>query len=157
MTGAVMGKVNDIANCVIGEGSIFEGKFYVQGSIRIDGKFFGEIKTNDQVFIGTSGKVRTDITARKVTVAGVLIGNIHALEEVDLLQSGKILGNIKTPKLNVEEGVISHGEIVITDNKHESVKKIIEESFGKNVEEEFGTFNKKTTSPVQPENIQAKK
>lgn len=152
-----MGKVTDIANCVIGEGSIFEGKFYVQGSIRIDGKFLGEIKTNDQLFIGASGKVKTDITARKVTVAGVLIGNIHALEEVNLLQSGKVLGNIKTPKLNVEEGVISCGEIVITDNKHESIKKIIEESFGRNVEEEFSMFNKKPAAAVQPENIQSKK
>lgn len=152
-----MSKVTDTANCVIGEGSIFEGKFYVQGSIRIDGKFLGEIKTNDQLFIGPSGKVKTDITARKVTVAGVLIGNIHALEEVNLLQSGKILGNIKTPKLNVEEGVISHGEILITDNKHESIKKIIEESFGKNVEEEFNTFNKKPSSSVEANTIQSKK
>jgi cytoskeletal protein CcmA (bactofilin family) len=152
-----MGKMSDSANCVIGEGSVFEGKFYVEGSIRIDGKFFGEIKTNDQLFIGPSGKVKTDITARKVTVAGVLIGNIHALEEVNLLQSGKVLGNIKTPKINVEEGVISQGEIVITDNKHESIKKIIEDSFGKNIEDEFSSFDKKPADSVQQENIQSKK
>ena len=67
------------------------------------------------------------------------------------------MGNIKTPKLNVEEGVISQGEIVITDNKHESVKSIIEESFGKNVEDEFSNFGKKPTTSVQSENIQSKK
>ncbi len=146
-----MSKVNDISNCIIGDGSVFEGKFFVNGSIRIDGKFSGEIKTNDQLIIGPSGKVKTDITARSVTVAGVLIGNINALEEVNLVQSGKILGNIKTPRLNVEEGVISHGEILITDSKTESVKKIIEESFGKNVEEEFNSFGRKPAAAVPHE------
>jgi cytoskeletal protein CcmA (bactofilin family) len=152
-----MSKVNDVSNCIIGEGSVFEGKFFVSGSIRIDGKFAGEIKTNDQLIIGPTGKVKTDITARSVTVAGVLIGNINALEEVNLVQSGKILGNIKTPRLNVEEGVISQGEILLTDSKTESIKKIIEESFGKNVEEEFNSFGRKPAAPVSHENPTTKK
>jgi cytoskeletal protein CcmA (bactofilin family) len=152
-----MSKVNDVSNCIIGEGSVFEGKFFVSGSIRIDGKFSGEIKTNDQLIIGPTGKVKTDITARSVTVAGVLIGNINALEEVNLVQSGKILGNIKTPRLNVEEGVISQGEILLTDSKTESIKKIIEESFGKNVEEEFNSFGRKPAAQVSHENPTTKK
>ncbi len=152
-----MSKVNDMSDCIIGEGSVFEGKFYVNGSIRIDGKFSGEIKTNDQLIIGPSGQVKTDITARSVTIAGVLIGNIHALEEVNLVQSGKVLGNIKTPKLNVEEGVISHGEISITSSKTESIKKLIEESFGKNVEEEFNSFGKKSAGTSQREENSQKK
>jgi cytoskeletal protein CcmA (bactofilin family) len=152
-----MSKVNDVSNCIIGEGSVFEGKFFVSGSIRIDGKFSGEIKTNDQLIIGPAGKVKTDITARSVTVAGVLIGNINALEEVNLVQSGKILGNIKTPRLNVEEGVISQGEILLTDSKTESIKKIIEESFGKNVEEEFNSFGRKPAAQVSHENPTTKK
>jgi cytoskeletal protein CcmA (bactofilin family) len=152
-----MSKINDTSNCIIGEGSVFEGKFYVDGAIRIDGKFVGEIKTNDQLIIGPSGKVKTDIIAKKVTVAGILMGNINALEEVNLLQSGMILGNIKTPKLNVEEGVISQGEIIITASKPENIKKLIEESFGKNIEEEFNSFSKKTVSTQLKENTQPKK
>ena len=89
---------NDIPNnSVIGENSVFEGRFYVSGSILIEGKFDGEIKTEDHLTVGPTGKVKTDIYARKVTVAGTLIGNITASEEVDLLQNGKVLGNINTP------------------------------------------------------------
>ena len=40
------------ANCVIGEGSVFEGRFYVNGSILIEGKFQGDIKTDDQLTVG---------------------------------------------------------------------------------------------------------
>nr|MBP9043938.1 polymer-forming cytoskeletal protein [Spirochaetota bacterium] len=39
-------------NSTIGEGSFFEGKFYISGSLRIDGKFEGEIKTDDELVIG---------------------------------------------------------------------------------------------------------
>ena len=126
---------NDIPNnSVIGENSVFEGRFYVSGSILIEGKFDGEIKTEDQLTVGPTGKVKTDIYARKVTVAGTLIGNITASEEVDLLENGKILGNINTPKLNVESGVLIQGMVTITGGQSENVTQVIRQSFGEEVE-----------------------
>ena len=60
---------------MIGENSVFEGRFLVSGSILIEGKFEGEIKTDEQLTIGPTGRVKTDIIARRVTVGGTLIGN----------------------------------------------------------------------------------
>ena len=132
-----MAKTLENAHCVIGEGSVFEGKFYVSGSILIEGKFQGDIKTDDQVIVGPSGKVKTDIIAKKVTIAGTIIGNITATEEVNLLQSGKVLGNIATPKLIVEPGVITEGKVKITSGNDTNVKNVIEESFGPSTEDMF--------------------
>ncbi|MCK5006660.1 MAG: polymer-forming cytoskeletal protein [Spirochaetia bacterium] len=126
---------NDIPNnSVIGENSVFEGRFYVSGSILIEGKFDGEIKTEDHLTVGPTGKVKTDIYARKVTVAGTLIGNITASDEVDLLENGKVLGNINTPKLNVESGVLIQGMVTITGGQSENVTQVIRQSFGEEVE-----------------------
>ena len=116
-------------NSVIGEGSIFKGKFYINGSLQIDGRFEGEIKTKDQVIIGELGKVKTDITAKKVIVGGTLIGNIEAEEEVFLLATGRVLGNIRTPKVNIEEGVVVKGEISISAGQKKGISNIIAESF----------------------------
>ena len=69
---------NDSMNSVIGPGSIFEGKFYISGSLKIDGKFEGEIKTEDALVVGETGKIKTKITAKNVVVAGTMIGNIQA-------------------------------------------------------------------------------
>ena len=132
-----MAKTIENARCVIGEGSVFDGRFYVSGSILIEGKFQGDIKTDDQVIIGTSGKVKTDITAKKVTIAGTIIGNITATEEVNLLQSGKVLGNITTPKLVVEPGVITDGKVTITSGNDQTVKNVIEDAFGPSTEDMF--------------------
>lgn len=120
---------NDSMNSTIGEGSIFEGKFYISGSLRIDGKFEGEIKTDEELVVGETGKVKTNIDAKSVVVAGSVIGNIRAEEEVKLLETGRILGDITTPTLTIQRGVIAQGHITITGGQKKDVKKLIEESY----------------------------
>ena len=80
--------------------------------------------------MGETGKVKTDITARRVTVGGTVIGNIVAEEEISLLSTGRILGNIRAPKVNIEDGVVVEGEISISGGQKKGIKNIIEESFG---------------------------
>ena len=120
---------SDHINSIIGDGSIFEGNFYIQGSLEINGKFEGEIKTEGQIVIGETGKVRTNVIARKVVVGGTLIGNIRAHDEVVLLETGRVLGDIYTPILNLQKGVVIQGKIAITGGQKKETKKIIEESF----------------------------
>jgi cytoskeletal protein CcmA (bactofilin family) len=116
-------------NSTIGEGSIFEGRFFINGSLQIDGRFVGEIKTKEQVIIGELGKVKTDITAKRVVIGGTLIGNIEAEEEVMLLSTGRVLGNIRTPRVRIEEGVVVQGQISINAGQKKGISSIIEESF----------------------------
>jgi len=147
-----MGKTPETSNCMIGEGSVFNGKFYVNGSILIEGKFQGDIKTDDELIVGPTGKVKTDIRARRVTIAGTLIGNITATEEVNLVQTGKVLGDIATPKLNVEQGVITEGKVTITSgNGIPSVTKIITDSFGDETELIFSNLDRETGAGKEKE------
>lgn len=125
-----MANRSDSLNSVIGPGSIFEGKFYISGSLRIDGKFEGEIKTEDELVVGETGKVRTNIKARTVAIAGTMIGNIVADEEVRLDKGGKLLGDVEVPVLHLNPGVIAQGTINITGGQKKDVRKLIEESFG---------------------------
>jgi len=148
---------NETSNCVIGEGSIFDGRFYVNGSILIEGKFQGDIKTDDQLVVGPTGKVKTDIVARRVTIAGTLIGNIIASEEVNLLHTGKVLGNISTPRLTVEPGVITEGKVTITSGQAEDTKKLIEDSFGTETEEAFTSIVKEKRKEKNREKEEAGK
>ncbi|HON15525.1 MAG TPA: polymer-forming cytoskeletal protein [Spirochaetota bacterium] len=117
-------------NSTIGEGSFFEGKFYISGSLRIDGKFEGEIKTDDELVIGEKGRVKTDIYARSVVVAGTVIGNINAEQEVRLLETAKVLGDITAPAISIQRGVVAQGQIIITGaGPKRDPKKFIEEFY----------------------------
>lgn len=125
-----MAPKTEIKNSTIGEGSSFEGKFVVSGSLKIDGKFEGEIKTEDQLVVGENGKVRTDIFAKSVVVAGTVIGNITAENEVTLLETAKVLGDITTPTITIQNGVVTVGKVIITGTSNtKDPKKYIEDSY----------------------------
>ena len=79
--------------------------------------------------------------AKRVVVAGTLIGNITASEEVNLLESGKVLGNITTPKLNVEPGVLTEGKVTITSTVSDDVDSVIRGSFGEDATDIFTKVN----------------
>jgi cytoskeletal protein CcmA (bactofilin family) len=119
----------DSLNSTIGEGSSFEGKFYISGSLRIDGKFEGEIRTDEELVVGETGKVKTNIEARSVVVAGTVIGNIIAREEVKLLETAKVLGDVIAPAIQIQRGVIMQGSIKITGSGRKEPKAAVEESF----------------------------
>jgi cytoskeletal protein CcmA (bactofilin family) len=148
--GEGMAKINDSAECLIGEGSVFEGRFLVKGSIRIEGKFQGDIRTEDQLIIAPGGKVKTDIIARRVVVGGTLIGNIKATEEVNLLETGKVYGNITTPKLSVEPGVLTEGKITINSGGEESVERAVNESFGEDPDTIFSSMSPPEKKKPEP-------
>ena len=120
----------DQNNSIIGEGSIFEGKFYIAGSLRIDGKFEGDIRTEDVLIVGQTGKVKTNISAKEVVMAGTMIGDIDAKAEVKITETGRMLGDIIAPVLNLAKGVVLKGRVNITGGHKKDPNKIVEEAYG---------------------------
>jgi len=129
----------DIANNVIGENSYFTGTFLINGSLRIDGRFEGKYLQAEQLYIGSTGKIRTNINAVSVIVEGLVIGNINASSRVLLMPTAKILGDIKTPELIIQNGVILEGRCTIANDLRSSAKDLIGVEYEKNkiIPEEF--------------------
>ena len=124
-----MVKRNDHKDSHIGPGTIFQGHFHVAGSLKIDGKFEGDIKTDNSLIVGENGRLKTDVRARQVVVNGTMIGNIDALEEVRLGGKGRLLGDVKTPRIHLEPGVVFSGKLTITGNQEQNLRDIVTESF----------------------------
>ncbi len=97
-------------NALLGRGSEFEGKLTFEGTVRIDGKFTGTIVTNDVLVIGEGAKVGAEITAGTVIVHGEINGNMKAKTAVELHHPARMKGNIETPSLMIEKGVIFEGQ-----------------------------------------------
>ncbi len=93
----------------LGEETSFEGKLIFEGTVRIDGKFQGEIHTDDVVIVGESAEVNAEINAGEIIISGTVRGNIFAKESLEIMAPGKVYGNILTPKLMIQEGVIFEG------------------------------------------------
>lgn len=116
-----------IANSMVGEGAVFEGKMHVAGSFRIDGTFEGKLTVDEHLFISPVGRLKTDtVYTKSISVAGIFVGNIEASEEVQLLSTGRILGNVRAPRMLIEPGVVVQGSIDITGTGKASVSEISE-------------------------------
>ena len=118
-------------NSTIGEESFFEGRFAVKGSLKIDGRFEGETLLVDQLQIGAKAKIKTDITATSVVVEGLVMGNIAASRRILLLSTARVLGDLKTPELIIQDGVVLEGRCTISHFKIDNTKQYIEDLYSR--------------------------
>jgi len=110
-------------NSIVGEGTRFKGELDLNGLLRIDGDYSGTIRTPGKVLVGKNGRAECTIQAGTVVVGGVVKGNIFSSEKVIVLSTGMIIGNVTTPRLIVETGVILNGTCVITDQEQKETHK----------------------------------
>ena len=96
-------------NAVLDKGAQFEGKLTFEGTVRIGGKFKGEIFTNDVLVISEGADVDAQIDAAVVIVSGTVTGSIFAREKVVAHPPAVIRGTVTTPSLRIDEGVVFEG------------------------------------------------
>jgi cytoskeletal protein CcmA (bactofilin family) len=94
---------------LLGRGSEFEGKLSFEGTVRIDGKLTGEIFTDDILIIGEGAEVKAEINVGSIVIEGTVQGNINAKRSVEVHTPAKVRGNITTPSLYIEKGVLFDG------------------------------------------------
>lgn len=128
-----MSEINaNVINSIIGNGTVFTGDLDLTGLLKIDGDFSGSIKAEGKVLIGYTGRAKCSIFAKTVVVGGVVKGDIYAEDRVVVLSTGMVIGNIRSPRLVMEEGVLFNGELTITQNdadKEELLKAPSSKSF----------------------------
>ncbi|MBN1961189.1 MAG: polymer-forming cytoskeletal protein [Deltaproteobacteria bacterium] len=100
--------INDV-HTILGPESSFEGKLVFEGTVRIDGNFKGQIKTDNVLVIGPGARVEADLEIGSVVINGEVIGDIIAKQVVEIHAPGKLRGNVTTPQLMIAKGVIFEG------------------------------------------------
>ncbi|MCI9569476.1 MAG: polymer-forming cytoskeletal protein [Lachnospiraceae bacterium] len=98
-----------IINTIIGDNSKIEGVLTASESTRIDGLLEGKIISQSTVIVGEHGVVRGDITAIEILVAGTVYGNLKAEERIELTETGRVLGDLVTKTLVIDEGASFKG------------------------------------------------
>jgi cytoskeletal protein CcmA (bactofilin family) len=95
----------------IDQGSEFEGKLSFKDTVRIDGRFRGEISSENTLIVGESGEIEATITSNTVAISGSVVGDVVAKQKVVIHKTGCIEGNIETPSLVIEEGARIEGQV----------------------------------------------
>ncbi|MBI2893528.1 MAG: polymer-forming cytoskeletal protein [Deltaproteobacteria bacterium] len=103
-------------NALLGRGTEFNGKLTFEGKVRIDGKFSGEIFTDDVLIVGEGADVRAEIEVSTLIIkGGVVTGNVRAREMVEIHAPGRLIGNIVSPALFIDKGVIFEGNCKMSE------------------------------------------
>ena len=118
-------RVNFAANTTIGEGSRFEGRSAVHGNLRVDGRFVGPVLQVEDLYVGPTGRVKTEIVANVVVVEGVVVGNINAAIRVLLLATARVMGDLSAPELIIQDGVILDGNCSIGPVHGDDARRLI--------------------------------
>ena len=100
--------VNDV-HTILGKESSFEGKLVFDGTVRIDGRFKGEIRTDNVLVVGQGARVDAQIAVGSIVVNGEVTGDITAKHSIEIHAPAKVRGNLVTPQLLIDRGVIFEG------------------------------------------------
>jgi len=109
----------------LGKGTAFKGVLSFEGTIRVDGRIEGEVVSKDTLIAGDGAFIQGEITVGTLISSGKIVGNITASQKVHVLSPGHIQGNIKTPKLIIEEGVTFDGKCEMAGEKKAMEQKVV--------------------------------
>jgi len=94
---------------ILGKGSEFEGKLRFEGTVRIDGRFKGEVSSSGTLIVGEQANIEGDLEVDTAIISGQVQGNVKAKSRIELHSPAKVAGDVKAPVLVVQEGVTFDG------------------------------------------------
>jgi cytoskeletal protein CcmA (bactofilin family) len=102
------GLVGEITT-LLGRGATFEGKLTFEGTVRVDGKLKGEVFSDDVLVVGEGALVEAEIDVGEIIIQGTVVGNIHAKRGIEIHAPGRVKGDLHTPSLQIDKGVVFEG------------------------------------------------
>jgi cytoskeletal protein CcmA (bactofilin family) len=109
MFGKEAGDSQGTVSSILGENCKFTGDVEAKGTLRIDGVLDGKIEASDTVIVGKGGTVKGEIHAAHAVVSGTVEGNVYAKRKIELESGSKLIGDVESVSLVIEDGVFFEG------------------------------------------------
>jgi cytoskeletal protein CcmA (bactofilin family) len=94
----------------VGHGTVLTGETHFQMMLRVDGQLTGTVTSDGgTLIVGTNGQVDANVSVGVATVNGIINGDVIATEKIQLGRTARVMGNIATPRLVIEEGAVFEG------------------------------------------------
>ena len=102
-------------SATIGKAVMVKGQIFSREDLVIDGEVEGTVEAQEhRVTVGPNGKVHSAVKAREIVVLGSIHGNVEAADKIDIRKDAKLVGDIKTARIVIEDGAYFKGSIDIT-------------------------------------------
>lgn len=94
-----------------------KGTLKFSGELTFDGKLDGDIQTDGGLVLGDNAVIKGNLNVNTVIIRGKVNGNVVAKEKIDIKTKAELFGDIRAPKLVIEEGVTFVGKTEVNPNK----------------------------------------
>jgi cytoskeletal protein CcmA (bactofilin family) len=103
---------------IIGETIVFSGEISGSEDVTINGSLEGEVNFREHnIFIGETGRVNANVEAKNISIEGDVKGELRASEQVSIKPSGRVNGDIRAPRVVLDDGCQFKGSVDM-DDKH---------------------------------------
>ncbi|HUA17589.1 MAG TPA: polymer-forming cytoskeletal protein [Bryobacteraceae bacterium] len=100
---------------IIGKSVMIKGQIFSREDLTIDGEIDGSVELHEhRLTVGPNGKLQAGVKAREVVVLGTIHGNVEAADKIDIRKDARLVGDIKTARIVIEDGAYFKGSIDIT-------------------------------------------
>ncbi|HET9781177.1 MAG TPA: polymer-forming cytoskeletal protein [Candidatus Dormibacteraeota bacterium] len=104
-------QVLDPKATVIAQDDELSGKLILKGPGQVLGRFSGQIECDADLFVGPEAVVEADIKGTRITISGVVRGNVIAANRLKITSTGRLEGDATVGALVVQEGGVHYGVI----------------------------------------------
>ena len=112
-----MSRGQDNPETIVSASMRIEGELKSHGNIRIDGIITGKVHTSQDLIIGPNAQIDADVLAANASVAGIIKGNVTVKGLLQILETGKVIGNISCGSLGIREGAYFSGACKMAEPK----------------------------------------
>ena len=99
---------------MLGKSVIVKGQIFGREDLTIDGEVDGTVELQEhRLTVGPNGKVTASVKAREVVVLGTIHGNVEARDKVEIRKEAKLVGDIRTARIVIDDGAYFKGNIDI--------------------------------------------
>src|SRR5258708_16154028 len=110
-------------NTVIGPSIVINGKLSGDEDLTVRGRLEGELSLTKTLIVEASGVVKANVEVKNAVVSGAVVGNIDAGESVELTKEGRMVGDIRSPRVILVDGASLRGRIDTGEAKGERSEK----------------------------------
>lgn len=138
----------------VGHGTTLTGETEFQAMLRVDGHLIGTVTSDSgTLIIGTNGQVDANVVVAAAMINGTVNGDIIASEKLQLGRTARVMGNIQSPRLIVEEGAILEGSCSMLKARETHEEEVAAAQY---VEPEPTPYEASLATEVEEEDVAAK-
>jgi cytoskeletal protein CcmA (bactofilin family) len=102
-------------SAALGKNVTVKGQIFAREDLTIDGEVEGTVECHDhRLTIGPNARVQAGLKAREIIIQGSIQGNVEAADKIDIKKEAKLIGDIKTSRIVIEDGAYFKGSIDIS-------------------------------------------